>query len=346
MIEERDEEMKKKCAICNSTNDKSRLYCVNCGSFLHKDSSRSEPKAVKSIWEINEEPTIIKKEGTGGDTVQKQAGKKAAQKVWAIVCPSCHTTEILKNGSRPFFCSKCGYVYQTTDRVIEKISDVDGGESHAKDIPKRRGPMRRASEDVTYLRLIGINGNQPFMITASPENTVLGTEGNIGKEIFRHIMFGEVLPRQIQMYRSPTGWYLQALEGTPILNGEPLRQRISRRLVDGDFLMIGSCCMRIEISAQAQSEVIKPAASMRIIGTSKEHPFILNIKPYGDRFRNDFHVWLGAGKWHIRPLHGFIIQNGIELNAGVNAELSNGDILNVGQLNLRVELMVSDSERA
>ena len=105
--------------------------------------------------------------------------------------------------------------------------------------------------------------------------------------------------------------------------------------------------------AQADESVL------RLISMSNQASFVLTARKEGsilgtqgnmspDLFRNSpfraiapqhLMFWHTETGWYLRPLTGHTIHNGEILNLGVSRKLSDGDLLNVGDCSVRVEIV-------
>lgn len=129
-----------------------------------------------------------------------------------------------------------------------------------------------------------------------------------------------------------------------------------RHLYDGDLVSLGACPLRVQITAKQVPEA--PKERLRLISLSEGDRFILvpegkggilgtegNLSPQLFR-KGDFRrlerqhlmVWWGISGWQIRAIHGETLHNGAALNLGIAQPLLDGDLVNIGELILQVEL--------
>lgn len=100
-------------------------------------------------------------------------------------------------------------------------------------------------------------------------------------------------------------------------------------------------------------------STLRLISMSLQASFVLTAREEGnvlgtrgnlspDLFRNGafraiapqhIMVWHAETGWYLRPIGGQTIHNGEALNMGISRKLSDGDLLNVGDCSIRVEIV-------
>ena len=111
----------------------------------------------------------------------------------------------------------------------------------------------------------------------------------------------------------------------------------------------GSGPMRGGRADQSALRLISMSLQAAFVLTAREEGSVLgtqgNLSP--DLFRKGpFHgiapqhvmVWHTGTGWYLRPLGGQTIHNGEALNQGISRKLSDGDLLNVGDCSIRVEI--------
>ena len=250
----------KRCAVCNHLNEEGRIYCRFCRAFLGADTGQKIVRK-KSIWEIregqieNEEMERMPFLPKAGEREKKiQADEESG---WLFICPVCGRQYPSAGGNRPLLCTACSYFFTEEDKPVqrqraaekEKLRQPDRTEE--KEISFRRqntGPMRRRGEDISSMRLIGLSENAPFVLNVSEKGSILGSNGNLRPELFRSGRFRKVMPQHLMIWHTQAGWYLRALKGRTLYNGEEMNLGVCRRLADGDFLNAGDCSIRVEIT--------------------------------------------------------------------------------------------------
>ena len=248
----------RRCAVCNTLNGDSAVYCKRCRSFLRGRAAPGGQRfPIPSIWEQDS--------GRRTDETAAGAGRKQSFGGWIAVCPDCQTRTQLQDGRMPLLCEVCGYFFQPADRPVRANAprrrpegagrDGAGTEGRppapAKPSPmsgrREEGPMRRGRADESALRLISLSPRLSFVLTARAEGSILGARGNLEPELFQGGVFRGLAPQHLMLWHTGTGWYLRPLAGRTIHNGQALNQGVSRKLSDGDLLNAGDCSLRVEI---------------------------------------------------------------------------------------------------
>ncbi len=237
----------KRCAVCNKLNEEERIYCKFCQAFLGADTGRkSEPK--KSIWEIQGGSA-----GAGVFGRPEDDRKKKAEEKGILICPVCGLRYPVSGENRPLLCSGCSYFFTDQDKPVRPDAPGKKEQKEKRDEASQKrthGPMRRAGQDKSLLRLIGLTENAPFVLNVSEEGSILGSAGNLRPELFQSGKFHKIAPQHLALWHTPAGWYLRALKGVTLYNGEEMNLGVSRRLSDGDFLNAGDCSIRVEITGR------------------------------------------------------------------------------------------------
>lgn len=357
--EESGDDMEKRCGICNSLNSAESIYCKKCGHFLCEITGATSVRgqAPKSIWEIDVERTW----GAGRITGEKINHPGTGSTPAYIVCPACGSQEPLVNGRKPLFCSACNYIFQESDKPFQPTAvgeNITIKTSEPKRMIKGRGPMRSAKEDHSFLRFIGVQETKFFVLEMHKEEEILGTGGTTGVSIFHSCFFHDIKPQQLKISHSPAGWYLQALDGKNVWNGDVLQRGMSRRLADGDFIYMGDCILRVELfQGQKNSNQTRlneeryrsshfdcrhPLTSLRLLGMSKGGYMNWTAKPELNVLRTgaaDLQIWYCTdGQWKIRPAGYRILLDGVELNQGFAYPVADGNQINMDEYILQVEI--------
>lgn len=258
--------MAKRCVQCNSINDDNQIYCYKCRSFLLAGSSISKEPSHKSIWEIQSDAGNTA--GNSGYPAPGNAGRSAgspspARPAANLVrkCPMCGYQEAVINGQLPLFCTACNYFFQDEDRPVAQKPKVSTGARNPGAVqksvpsevpvtpmqPRRSGPMRRAQNDHSSLRLICLSEKGSMILSVKQEGAILGTAGTLHSEAFRIGGFRGICPKHVSIWHTEAGWYLRALAGFTLLNGGALNVGASVPLANGDDLTIGDCSLRVEV---------------------------------------------------------------------------------------------------
>ena len=243
----------KRCVRCNTINDPSQIYCINCGKYL---AMRSNEDARTTIWDMdpNVQDRIVH-----ANRITQNNNTNAKQK-YIVICPQCGKPSDVVNGAIPLSCNQCGYFYQAgIDKPVLQSSQsnigpgadvskpVDKMTSSPADPPKKNsqdsssciGPLARATKDTSSMRLIIISQNGAVPENVDEKGGIVGENGTILKRIRTK--------QQISIWHSPTGWYARTLTGTPLYNGVPMNTGMQIKLSDGDMISVEREHIRVEI---------------------------------------------------------------------------------------------------
>lgn len=226
-----------KCEQCNTLNDETQIYCVNCGKYL---GGKVTPKNNKlTIWEIDES---LDKDNCTFDKAKK-AIQRSTKKI--VVCPECSAKARVDNGVLPLSCPVCGYFFQTgIDKIISEsdlmnaekldkgssVTSKDNSTVKTDTARVQTGPLKKAVKDTTSLRITSITSNTILPEVMREAGNIIGKNGTV----FRSF----VSNKQISIWHTFTGWYARATIGTPLYNGVPMNQGIQVKLSAGDLLVI------------------------------------------------------------------------------------------------------------
>lgn len=226
-----------KCEQCNTLNDETQIYCVNCGKYL---GAKVTPKNNKlTIWEIDE--SLDKDNGTFDKA--KKAIQRSTEKI--VVCPECSAKARVDNEVLPLSCPVCGYFFQSgIDKIISEsdlmnakkldkgssVTSKDNSTVKTDTARVQTGPLKKAVKDTTSLRITSITSNTILPEVMREAGNIIGKNGTV----FRSF----VSNKQISIWHTFTGWYARATIGTPLYNGVPMNQGIQVKLSAGDLLVI------------------------------------------------------------------------------------------------------------
>ena len=237
----------KRCVQCSYDNPSNQIYCLKCGKFLRKnnDSVVSSP----NIWTT---PTI-KLSGVGTNVINNPNSNNAKDHK-VVICPQCKQVEKTPNSVLPMTCSSCGYFFQIgVDKIIlfselnkQKVSSTNDGdkrndvnEVQDEDLKIKRIKKAR-KEDTSSLRLIVRSDSSILPQKINPLGDIIGLNGTVLKQLKTE--------SQIKINRTPTGWYIEVLEGDCIVGNVHMNKMVQRKLVHGDYLVIGKHQIFVEIT--------------------------------------------------------------------------------------------------
>ena len=171
-----------------------------------------------------------------------------------VICPQCKQVEKTSDSVLPMTCSSCGYFFQIgVDKIIlfselnkQKVSstnDVDKrndvNEVLDEDLKMKRIKKVR-KEDTSSLRLIVRSDSSILPQKINPLGDIIGLNGTVLKQLKTE--------SQIKINRTPTGWYIEVLEGDCIVGNVHMNKMVQRKLAHGDYLVIGKHQIFVEIT--------------------------------------------------------------------------------------------------
>lgn len=240
----------KRCVQCSYDNPGNQIYCLKCGKFLRKnnDSVASSP----NIW-----TTPATKLGGVDSNVINNPNSNNAKDYKVVICPQCKQVEKISNSVLPMTCSSCGYFFQIgVDRIIlySELNKQRDTTTNTNDIRVTRNNVnedqsenlkikkikRVRKEDNTSLRLIVRSDASILPQKINPLGDIIGLNGTVLKQLKTE--------SQIKINRTPTGWYIEVLEGDCIVGNVHMNKMVQRKLVHGDYLVIGKNQIFVEIT--------------------------------------------------------------------------------------------------
>ena len=241
----------RKCVRCSALNDQGQLYCVKCGKFLSNEDKASKKITIWNMSTSHDNQMLV------DDTMITKKADDLPQ--YVVICPQCNSVVSADDGVVPLACDRCGYFFQAgIDKIVQQElytvrksnfrdnSDMDpqtssdsNTDATMKTVPKKNGPLGRAKQDVSLLRLIVISksGMVPEKIKESGD--IVGANGTVLKYIKTQ--------QQVGVWHTPAGWYARTLQGQPLFNGVAVNAGMQIKLSDGDILTIEKEQIRIEI---------------------------------------------------------------------------------------------------
>lgn len=237
----------KRCVQCSYDNPGNQIYCLKCGKFLRKnnDSVVSSP----NIWTT---PTT-KLSGVGTNVINNPNSNNTKD-YKVVICPQCKQVEKTPDSVLPMTCSSCGYFFQIgVDKIIpfsevnkQKVSSTndagkrdDENEIQEEDLKIKKIKKVR-KEDTSSLRLIVRSDSSILSQKINPLGDIIGLNGTVLKQLKTE--------SQIKINRTPTGWYIEVLEGDCIVGNVHMNKMVQRKLVHGDYLVIGKNQIFVEIT--------------------------------------------------------------------------------------------------
>lgn len=222
----------KKCVRCSAENDPGRVYCINCGKFL---SSRAVSAGERTtVWDM------------GGSRGAQTAGEPEDGGKYVLICPQCRQAEEVLDGTIPFACGQCGYLFQAgiDQPVLESSARIrtDTGKLDTPPVNSsaaRKNPLAGGRRDMSELILIPMSQTGVMPEQISEKGALIGEGGTVLRKI--------QTKQQLSIWHSPGGWYARALQGQPLYNGVPVNTGAQVRLSDGDMLTIEREQIRVEI---------------------------------------------------------------------------------------------------
>ena len=236
----------KRCVQCSYDNPGNQIYCLKCGKFLRKnnDSVVSSP----NIWTT---PTT-KLSGVGTNVINNPNSNNTKD-YKVVICPQCKQVEKTPDSALPMTCSSCGYFFQIgVDKIIpfsevnkQKVSSTnDAGkrddENEIQEDLKIKKIKKVRKEDTSSLRLIVRSDSSILPQKINPLGDIIGLNGTVLKQLKTE--------SQIKINRTPTGWYIEVLEGDCIVGNVHMNKMVQRKLVHGDYLVIGKNQIFVEIT--------------------------------------------------------------------------------------------------
>lgn len=237
----------KRCVQCSYDNPSNQIYCLKCGKFLRKnnDSVVSSP----NIWTT----PATKLSGVGANVINNPNSNNTKD-YKVVICPQCKQVEKTPDSVLPMTCSSCGYFFQIgVDKIIpfsevnkQKVSSTndagkrdDENEIHAENLKIKKIKKVR-KEDTSSLRLIVRSDSSILPQKINPLGDIIGLNGTVLKQLKTE--------SQIKINRTPTGWYIEVLEGDCIVGNVHMNKMVQRKLVHGDYLVIGKNQIFVEIT--------------------------------------------------------------------------------------------------
>lgn len=241
----------KRCVQCSYENPNNQIYCLKCGKFLKKNSGSvvSSP----TIWTTP--ATSLSGEVTNAISKSNSIGISKDYKV--VICPQCKQVEKTPDNVLPMTCSNCGYFFQIgVDKIIffsqlnkqKSVSnnangnkDTDINVSNTQNVDSGTKKSKRVrKEDNTSLRLIVRSDSSILPQKINPLGDIIGLNGTVLKQL--------KIDSQLKINRTPTGWYIEVLEGDCIVGNVHMNKMVQRKLVHGDYLVIGKNQIFVEIT--------------------------------------------------------------------------------------------------
>lgn len=234
----------KRCVQCSYDNPINQIYCLKCGKFL-----RNNNDSVVSIW------TTPATEMSGvGTNVINNSNSNNTKDYKVVICPQCKQVEKTPDSVLPMTCSSCGYFFQIgVDKIIlfsevnkpkvsstndeDKKNDVNGIQDEGPKIKKIRKVRK---EDTSTLRLIVRSDSSILPQKINPLGDIIGLNGTVLKQLKTE--------SQIKINRTPTGWYIEVLEGDCVVGNVHMNKMVQRKLMHGDYLVIGRYQIFAEIT--------------------------------------------------------------------------------------------------
>lgn len=236
----------KRCVQCSYDNPGNQIYCLKCGKFL----KRNNDSVVSSlnIW-----TTPTKKLGGINPNVINKSNSNNTKDYKVVVCPQCKQVEKTPDSILPMTCPSCGYFFQIgVDKIIlfsevnkQKVSSTNDGDKRNdvngiqdEDLKIRKIKQIR-KEDTSSLRLIVRSDSSILPQKINPLGDIIGLNGTVLKQLKSE--------SQIKINRTPTGWYIEVLEGDCVVGNVHMNKMVQRKLVNGDYLIIGKNQIFVEI---------------------------------------------------------------------------------------------------
>lgn len=240
---------RRRCAQCNTLNDPEQVYCVNCGKYLRGKVVKQEERIT--IWGMGVKPNPV-----WGSSGVSSVPKKTLTGRYVVICPECLSKHSAEPGKLPLSCMACGYFFQAgIDKVV--LEGTAGNQKPAvnpsikppvnpvkqSDEPVKNntgsGPLKRAANDTSSLRLICVTSGNIMPEMMKEIGNTIGKDGTIFKMLRTD--------QQLNIWHTRAGWYVRANSGFPLYNGSVMNQSVSKKLSDGDFLVIENEQFRVEI---------------------------------------------------------------------------------------------------
>ncbi len=226
----------KRCAYCNYVNPANQLYCSKCRRYL---AEQSPDKKKITVWGLRASGKSIANPLDSDTPVQSDESY--------VICPQCGQTQDVINGVMPLSCDVCGYMYQFgIDKIVSgrdlnnlapkddeniKVQTPNPGE----DTPSMPSPKTKETEMRLIIR--DMPGQSPEKV--SPFGDVIGSKGTVLKNLD--------ISCTIKIFRAPTGWYINVLDGEAMVNGDILNNQIERRLDNGSSILVDDHTIFVEI---------------------------------------------------------------------------------------------------
>ena len=239
----------KRCVQCSYDNPIDQIYCLKCGKFLKNNSDCVAQSP--NIWNIQAN------ELSGVTTNVNNKSNSISKDYKVVICPQCKRVEKTPDNVLPMTCSCCGYFFQIgVDKIVlfseldkrkTMSTDIDGKEDVIKCITDTQGEdisvkkqKKVRKEDTTSLRLIVRSDPTILPQNINPCGDIIGLNGTVLKQL--------IIESQIKINRTPTGWYIEVLEGDCIVGNVHMNKMVQRKLVHGDYIVIGKNQIFVEIT--------------------------------------------------------------------------------------------------